>query len=180
MRGGGERRGCKFLQPCSFAKIFISTNCEFRCAVALYHVFQCILRFSQLFHSRLTIRDERYGYNREFKQRRFLSTQVNRRWTFFALLNRDFEQIFEQIVSIKVNTLSNTVLVARSRIKREKGLTYGWCVSLKKRRCLNSISRTQISCWRSRRRDSRLGFVYKSWVGDYYSISHNSMVCHIL
>ena len=39
---------------------------------------------------------------------------------FFALLSRDFEQIFGQIVSIRVKTLSNTNLVASRHIKREK------------------------------------------------------------
>ena len=43
------------------------------------------LWFLQLFHSRLTIREERCGYNREFKQRHFSATQVNWKWTFFTL-----------------------------------------------------------------------------------------------
>ena len=39
----------------------------------------------------------------------------------FLLLYRDFEQIFRQIVSIRVNTLSNTNLVTSIRqIEREK------------------------------------------------------------
>ena len=39
---------------------------------------------------------------------------------FFAPLSRDFEQIFGQIVSIRVKTLSNTNLVASRHIKKEK------------------------------------------------------------
>jgi len=39
----------------------------------------------------------------------------------FALLSRDFEQIFGQIVSIRIKTLSNTNMVASRLIKREKG-----------------------------------------------------------
>ena len=39
----------------------------------------------------------------------------------FALLSRDFEQIFGQIVSIRIKTLSNTNTVASRLIKREKG-----------------------------------------------------------
>ena len=38
----------------------------------------------------------------------------------FALLSRDFEQIFGQIVSIRIKTLSNTNTVASRLIKREK------------------------------------------------------------
>ena len=41
---------------------------------------------------------------------------------FFAPLRRDFEQIFGQIVSIRVKTLSNTNLVGPRHIKREKRL----------------------------------------------------------
>ena len=40
----------------------------------------------------------------------------------FALLSRDFEQIFGQIVSIRIKTLvGNTNMVASRLIKREKG-----------------------------------------------------------
>ena len=38
----------------------------------------------------------------------------------FALLSRDFEELFGQIVSIRVKTLSNTNLVAARYIKSEK------------------------------------------------------------
>ena len=41
---------------------------------------------------------------------------------FFTPLRRDFEQIFGQIVSIRVKTLSNTNLVGPRHIKREKRL----------------------------------------------------------
>ena len=39
----------------------------------------------------------------------------------FALLSRDFEQIFGQIVSVRFKTLGNTNMVASRLIKREKG-----------------------------------------------------------
>ena len=39
----------------------------------------------------------------------------------FALLSRDFDQIFGQIVSIRIKTLSKTNTVASRLIKREKG-----------------------------------------------------------
>ena len=48
-------------------------------------------------------------------------THVNQKWTFFSLFSRDFEQIFWQIFSITVKTLSNTNLVVSWHIKREKG-----------------------------------------------------------
>ena len=52
----------------------------------------------------------------EFKQRRMLTGSG-----LFALLSRGFEQIFGQIVSIRMKTLSNTNMVASRLIKREKG-----------------------------------------------------------
>ena len=39
----------------------------------------------------------------------------------FALLSRNFDQIFGQIVSIRVKALNNTNMVASRVIKREKG-----------------------------------------------------------
>ena len=39
----------------------------------------------------------------------------------FALLSRDFEQIFGQIVSIRIKTLGNINTVASRLTKREKG-----------------------------------------------------------
>ena len=53
---------------------------------------------------------------REFKQPRFLATHVNRKWTFSALEPWLFEQIFGQIVPIRVKTLSNTNLLASRHI----------------------------------------------------------------
>ena len=47
--------------------------------------------------------------------------RTSTRSRIFAHLIRDFEQIFEQIVSIRVKKLSNTNLVASRNIKREKG-----------------------------------------------------------
>ena len=43
----------------------------------------------------------------------------------FALMKRDFEQVFGQIVSVKVKTTNNTNLVASRHIKKEKRLTSG-------------------------------------------------------
>ena len=57
---------------------------------------------------------------REFKLRRFWVTHVNRTWTF-ALLSRDFKQMFAEIVSIRVKTLNNTNLVASRQFKIENG-----------------------------------------------------------
>ena len=53
----------------------------------------------------------------------------------FALLSRGFEQMFGQIVSIRMKTLSNTDVVASRLIKAHFRLT---CV-VQKRRCLNSL-----------------------------------------
>ena len=58
--------------------------------------------------------------------RRSLSSDVfepraSTRSGFFALLSRDFEQTFGQIVSKIVKTLSNTNLVALRHTKRGKG-----------------------------------------------------------
>ena len=55
-----------------------------------------------------------------------LSSDVSERRTstgngLFALLDHDFEQMFGQIVSVRVKTLSDTDLVASRHLKREKG-----------------------------------------------------------
>ena len=56
----------------------------------------------------------------------------------FALLSRDFEQIWGQIVSLRVKTLSNTNLVVPRHIKKKKA--YFWLTSVaQKRRCLNTL-----------------------------------------
>ena len=56
----------------------------------------------------------------------------------FALLSRDFEQIWGQIVSLRVKTLSNTYLVVPRHIKKKKA--YFWLTSVaQKRRCLNTL-----------------------------------------
>ena len=49
-------------------------------------------------------------------ERRMLTGSI-----FFALLNRDFEQTFGQIVSLREKNLSNKNLVVSRYIKREKG-----------------------------------------------------------
>ena len=57
--------------------------------------------------------------NREFKQRRLWANHVNRRW-IFAHLSCYFEQTFGQVFSIRVKTISNTILLAPWHIKRGK------------------------------------------------------------
>ena len=57
---------------------------------------------------------------KEFKQRRFWAMHVNQKWTF-CILSREFKQLFEQINSTRVKTLSNTNLVASRQFKIEKG-----------------------------------------------------------
>ena len=61
-------------------------------------------------------------HNREFKQRRFerRTSTVSR---LFVPFGRDLEQLLEQIISIRVKTLTNANLVASRHIKREKNLT---------------------------------------------------------
>ena len=63
----------------------------------------------------------------EFKQRRMLTGSG-----LFALLSRGFEQIFGQIVSIRVKTLSHTNMVALlGAYKKRKRTTSGCRASLK-------------------------------------------------
>ena len=50
----------------------------------------------------------------------FLSDLRQPEVDLFAPLSHDFEQLFRQIVSMRVNTPSNTNLVASRLIKREK------------------------------------------------------------
>ena len=75
--------------------------------------------------------------------RRTLSSDVFDRRTstgsgLFALLSRDFEQIWGQIVSLRVKTLSNTNFVVPRHIKKKKA--YFWLTSVvQKRRCLNTL-----------------------------------------
>ena len=58
----------------------------------------------------------------------------------FALLSRDFEQVFGQIVSTRIKTLGNTNTVASRLIKREKGsLLVDVRRSDQKRRCLTEL-----------------------------------------
>ena len=54
----------------------------------------------------------------------------------FALLSRDFEQMFGQIVSIRMKTLSNTNMAASRLIKAHFRLM---CV-VQKRRCLSFLT----------------------------------------
>ena len=56
----------------------------------------------------------------------FISTKVCQRPKsngsgLFAILSHDFEQIFEQILPVRVKSLSNTDLVSSRHLKTEKG-----------------------------------------------------------
>ena len=58
--------------------------------------------------------------------REFISTEVceprkSNGSGLFAISSHDFEQIFEQILSVRVESLSNTDLVSSRHLKREKG-----------------------------------------------------------
>ena len=64
----------------------------------------------------------------------FLSDLRQPEVDLFAPLRHDFEQLFRQIVSMRVKTPSNTNLVASRFIKREKG-----SLPVDVRRCLNSL-----------------------------------------
>ena len=55
-----------------------------------------------------------------------------------AVLRCDFEQVFGQIVPLRVQTLSNTNLVASRHIKRKKAHFRLTCVA-QKRRCFNTL-----------------------------------------
>ena len=65
-----------------------------------------------------------------------------RRNGLFTLLSHDFQQMFEQIFSVRVKTLSDTDLVASRRLKREKGslpVDRSTCVAQKRRRSNSPI-----------------------------------------
>ena len=68
----------------------------------------------------------------------FLSDLRQPEVDLFAPLSHDFEQLFRQIVSMRVKIPSNTNLVASRLIKREKG-SLPVHVLRSKRRCLNSL-----------------------------------------
>ena len=61
---------------------------------------------------------------------------MERKWTF-CNLEYDFEQIFGQILSVRVKSLSNTDLVSSRHLKREKG-----SLPVDVRRCLSSLIRS--------------------------------------
>ena len=75
--------------------------------------------------------------------RRTLSSDVFERCTstgsgLFAQLGLDFEKNFEQLVSLRVKTLSTTNLVVSRHIKKKK--TYFWLTRVAQNRpCLNSL-----------------------------------------
>ena len=78
--GGGGREGegvvC-FYRPAVLRKSLYQSAVSLDTVLRFIKFFSAFLRFSQPFHSRLTIR--------EFTQRRFSATQVNWKWTFFTL-----------------------------------------------------------------------------------------------
>ena len=78
--------------------------------------------------------------------REFISTDVCERRKsngseFFAILSHDFEQIFGQILSVRVKALSNT-LWYRQGIQKEKKAHFRLTCVTRKRRCLNSLIRS--------------------------------------
>ena len=105
---------------------------------------------------------------REFKLQRFWVTHLNRTWTF-ALLRRDFKQMFAQIVSIRVKTLSNTNLVASRQFKMENGsLPVDVCGSK------TSLLKLPIISFRPRLSQKKcmqfyLAFEVKLYAGDWYN-----------
>lgn len=68
----------------------------------------------------------------------FLSDLRQPEVDLFAPLSHDFEQLFRQIVSMRVRTPSNTNLVASGLLKERMAHFRYTCVALK-RRCLNSL-----------------------------------------
>ena len=82
--------------------------------------------------------------------REFISTEVceprkSNGSGLFAISSHDFEQIFEQILSVRVESLSNTDLVSSRHLKREKGSLHSRHhvdVVARKRRCLSSLIRS--------------------------------------
>ena len=62
-----------------------------------------------------------------YKAVTFLSDARQPEVSFFAPLSRDFKQVFGQIVSIRVKTLSNTNVVTSRKLKIEKGSLPGRC-----------------------------------------------------
>ena len=64
----------------------------------------------------------------------------------FALMKRDFEQVFGQIVSVKVKTTNKTNLVASKHIKREKG-----SLPVNMRQSKTSLLKRSIGCYKDAR-----------------------------
>ena len=56
----------------------------------------------------------------------------------FALLSRDFDQLFGQIVSIRIKTLDNRIWNRQGLLKEKKAYFRLTCVD-QKRRCLSSL-----------------------------------------
>ena len=83
--GGGEEGVVRFYRPAVLRKSLYQPAVSFDAVLRFITFFSEFLWFLQLFHSILTIGEERYGYNREFKRRRFSATQVTWKWTFFTL-----------------------------------------------------------------------------------------------
>ena len=78
--------------------------------------------------------------------REFISTEVCERRKsngsgLLAILSYDFEQIFGQILSVRVKSLSNTDLVSSRHLKEKRAHFRLTCVA-RKRRCLSSLIRS--------------------------------------
>ena len=76
-------------------------------------------------------------FQENLQQPRFWATYVNRKWTF-VLFSRDFEQILGQIVSLRVNTLSNTNLAASRHINEKKA--YIWLKNVSQKTSVLNIN----------------------------------------
>lgn len=68
--------------------------------------------------------------NREFKQKPFWATHVNRKWTF-CNIRQWYAFIFGRVISITARQLSYTIMAASRYYKKGKRLTSGWRALLK-------------------------------------------------
>ena len=77
--------------------------------------------------------------NRQLKERHFWTTHVNLKWTF-CMLGSGFAQVFRQIVSTRVKTLSHTNLVALIRHMKMKEASQRFMCVAQKRLCVGSLT----------------------------------------
>ena len=114
---GPDRRLPRLLAPDMLAPVIILRECEER------ESFLCNEKKCNGAALAQTNRSKVWGVNRWLGS---LSSDVFERRTstgnwLFAHLSRDFEQIFGQIVSVRIKTLGNTNTVASRLTKRENG-----------------------------------------------------------